>query len=176
MTNGNNLMEEVNIKLAFDKFKPESCVFVISVDEAGKPNGMIAGWQMKCSYNPPLIAVAIGNTRNTKKMIDTSKEFVIAVPNTQLIDAVNFFGNNSGKNVDKFKETNIITMPAKITKTPLLTDATVNYECTLYSSLPVGDHHIYVGHVLHAYINDTKDVLFNLYKKSGKRYFGKFNF
>ena len=33
-------MEEVSIKDSFNKFKPESCVFVISVDKQGTPSRM----------------------------------------------------------------------------------------------------------------------------------------
>ena len=66
-------MGKVSVKEAFDKFKPESCVFVISVDENSKPSGMIAGWNMKCSANPPLFAVSLSKKGYTHKLIRQSK-------------------------------------------------------------------------------------------------------
>ena len=48
-------MKEVDFRVAVEKFKPESCVFVLSVDKKGKPSGMIAAWNMKCSFDPPCI-------------------------------------------------------------------------------------------------------------------------
>ena len=86
-------MKEIIPKEAFDAFKPENCVFVISVDNKGKPNGMVAGWNMKCSVDPPLFAVALSKRGNTQKLIRESKEFVIAVPNKKLERAVEFFGS-----------------------------------------------------------------------------------
>ncbi len=68
-------MEKASIEKAFDKFKPESCVFVISVDSEGKPSGMIAGRNMKCSKNPALFAVALSKKGYTHKLIKQSKEF-----------------------------------------------------------------------------------------------------
>lgn len=167
-------MQEVEIKKAFEKFKPESCVFVLSIDERGFPNGMVAGWNMKCSFDPPMLAVAIGKGRNTKKLIDQSREFVIAVPNLDMVQAVNYFGNNSGEKINKFKQTGIKTMPSQRINTPLLKDATINYECSLDAVYPAGDHDIYLGRVLKAYMNENKTILFNLFKKNEVRHFGEF--
>ena len=100
-------MIEVSTKQAFEKFKPESCVFVISVNNKGNPNGMIAGWQMKCSMEPPLFAVALSKKGYTHKLIEESKEFVIAIPNKELEEALLFFGSAHGNEIDKFAETKI---------------------------------------------------------------------
>jgi len=62
-------MIQISASEAFNKFKPESCVFVLSIDENNKPSGMIAGWNMKCSSNPPLFAVALSKKGNTQKLI-----------------------------------------------------------------------------------------------------------
>lgn len=164
-------MEEVNFKDAFDKFKPESCVFVISVDKKGKPSGMIAGWQMKCSMDPPLFAIALSKKGYTHKLIQESKEFVIAVPNKELEKEVVFFGSTHGDEVDKFKETNIETIKAKNIKSPLIKNATVNFECKLEKETEAGDHIIFVGRILASYINPEKKVLFNIKRVSGKRVF-----
>ena len=122
-------MIQISASEAFNMFKPESCVFVLSIDENNKPSGMIAGWNMKCSSNPPLFAVALSKKGNTQKLIKQSKEFVVAVPNKSLEQPLLFFGSHHGNEVDKFKETNIETMKASKTKTPLLKDATINMEC-----------------------------------------------
>ena len=62
-------MKESSIKQSFDAFKPESCVFVLSVDDSYRPSGMIAGWNMKCSIDPPLFAAhrAAGEARRPSR-------------------------------------------------------------------------------------------------------------
>lgn len=167
-------MEETSVRNAFDKFKPESCVFVISVDKDGKPNGMIAGWNMKCSLNPPLFAVALSKNGYTHKLIRQSKEFVIAVPNEELKKEVEFFGSSHGSEVDKFKETKIETERAKFVKAPLIKNATINFECKLEREIDSGDHIIFIGRILTCYINKGKKVLLNMKKINGKRIFQEF--
>ena len=167
-------MEEVSAREAFDKFKPESCVFVISVDENGKPSGMIAGWNMKCSADPPFFAVSLSKKGNTHKLIRQSGEFVVAVPNKELEKDVVLFGSMHGNEVDKFAETGIETEKPKILKSPLIKKATVNFECTLEKEVDSGDHIIFIGKIVASHINRSKKVLFNIKKVEGKRVFGEF--
>ena len=167
-------MKEVSPKKAFDKFKPESCVFVISVDKNGSPSGMIAGWNMKCSSEPPLFAVALSKKGYTHKLIRQSKEFVIAVPNKKLEKEVEFFGTRHGDKVDKFKETKIETAKAKFVKSPLIKKATINFECKLEKEVDSGDHIIFIGRILTAYLDKDKKVLLNMKKVKDKRIFQEF--
>jgi flavin reductase (DIM6/NTAB) family NADH-FMN oxidoreductase RutF len=167
-------MEIVSLREAFNKFKPESCVFVISIDENGKPSGMIAGWNMKCSMDPPLFAVALKKKGHTHRLIQQSKEFVVAVANYELLDPLMVFGSRSGKSTDKFSETNVKTSKAVHVKSPLLTDATINFECELYKEVDSGDHIIFIGRILESHVNQDKKVLFNVKKVEGKRLFEEF--
>ncbi len=167
-------MKRVTPREAFDRFKPESCVFVISVEPNGRPSGMIAGWNMKCSYEPPLFAVALSRSGYTHRLIRQSKEFVVAVPNKGLQSAVECFGATHGNEVDKFKETALATLPAKHIRSPLIRDATLNFECTLEREVEAGDHWLFIGRILAAYWNEGKKVLLNMKKVDGKRVFEEF--
>jgi len=166
-------MEEVNVKDCFSKFRPEGCVFVISIDSDDKPSGMIAGWKMKCSEDPPLFAVSLSKEGYTHKLIRESREFVIAVPNNELEGDVRFFGENHGDEVDKFKETGIEIEKAKFVRSPLIKNASINIECKLIKEVDSGDHIIFIGEILACYINDGKKILFNLGKKEDRWVFGE---
>ncbi len=161
-------------KEAFNRFKPESCVLVISVDASGRPSGMVAGWNMKCSWEPPLFAVALSKSGYTHRLIRESKEFVIAVPNKGLQPVVEFFGSTHGNEVDKFAATGVATTPARHIRSPLITDATINMECVLEQEVDSGDHLIFIGRVVAAYLNEGKKVLLNMGRQNGKRIFEEF--
>jgi flavin reductase (DIM6/NTAB) family NADH-FMN oxidoreductase RutF len=167
-------MEKASLEQALDRFLPLSCVYVISVNAQGEPSGMIASWVIQTSFNPPLIAVSIGKTRFTYNLIKDSKEFVIAVPNEKLKEAIRIFGLKSGANINKFKETNLKTKKASFVKSPLLADATINYECKLLQIVDTGDHSIFIGEVMAAWMNKNKKVLLNMGKVKGKRIFKEF--
>jgi flavin reductase (DIM6/NTAB) family NADH-FMN oxidoreductase RutF len=167
-------MKKVPVQKAFDKFKPEHCVFVISVDKEGKPNGMVASWKTRCSWKPEKIAVVLSKQGNTHQLIRESKEFVIAVPNKSLQKEVEFFGSRSGKNIDKFVVTGIKTQKAKFIKTPLLKDATINFECRLDKEVEVADHIMFIGDILASYIDEKKKVLQLIAREKGKLIYKEF--
>jgi flavin reductase (DIM6/NTAB) family NADH-FMN oxidoreductase RutF len=167
-------MQESTPKKAFQLFKPESCVFVISVKEDGSPSGMVAGWQMKCSIDPPLFAVSLSKKGFTHKLIQQSKEFVVAVPNESLTEEVKYFGSVHGDEEDKFNISKIETEKAHYVKTPLISRATINFECKLYKQTDSGDHIIFIGEILAAHVNEDSKVLLNVGGSKGDHVFKEF--
>ena len=167
-------MEKVTTKESFDRFKPESCVFVISVDENSRPSGMIAGWNMKCSMEPPLFAVSLSKGGYTHKLIRKSREFVIAVPNKELEESLELFGSTHGNEIDKFAVSKIETAKAEFVRSPLIKKATINFECELVNEVDSGDHVIFIGKILASYVKKDKKVLLNMKKVDNKRIFEEF--
>ncbi|MFA6253575.1 MAG: flavin reductase family protein [Patescibacteria group bacterium] len=168
-------MNEININETFELFKPESCIFVISIDAQGRPNGMINAWHMKVSREPALFAISLSKNGYTHKLIQQSKEFVIAIANKELEKEVLFFGTTHGNEVDKFKETRIETIKAKFIKSPLIKKATINLECVLEKEIEAGDHIIFIGKILNSYMNPGKKVLLGMRKiNNDKRIFQEF--
>jgi flavin reductase (DIM6/NTAB) family NADH-FMN oxidoreductase RutF len=169
-------MNQVNPKEAFNRFKPESVVFVISYDNLNnRPSGMVAGWSMKCSSDPFMMAVAIWKENYTYRLISDVKEFVVAVPNKGMEKYIGIFGTKHGNEFNKFAESKILTEKAKcLDKVPLLSEATINFECKLVSTTIAGDHAIYVGEILTAHVNEDKGILLNMGKDVGKRVFQEF--
>ncbi len=150
----------------------EPTVFVLSVDQNGKPNGMAAGWNMKVSYSPPMIAVALHDIKYTHELILASEEFVVVVPSAELREQLEYFGSVSGKDEDKFAKSGIATLPGTIGKTPLLADARINFECKLHSYTKPADHYVFFGEIKAAHLNESKPQLFYTGRdKTGERTF-----
>jgi flavin reductase (DIM6/NTAB) family NADH-FMN oxidoreductase RutF len=121
-----------------------------------------------------MLAVALSKEGYTHKLIQEVKEFVIAVPNKKLQKYINVFGTKHGNKINKFGITKIPTTKAKFIKVPLLKEATVNFECKLEKKIEAGDHFIFIGRILAAYINEKEGVLLNMGKRKGKRIFKEF--
>lgn len=168
-------MELVDTSIALKNLKPERVVFVISYDNRKlRPSGMVCGWSTICSTDPHMIAIALWKEGYTHKLIQETKEFVVAIPNAGLEKAIKVFGENHGNEVNKFELSGIKTTKAKFVKSPLLTDATMNFECKLEKEVESGDHFIFIGRVLASYENKGKKILINMGKKAGKRVFQEF--
>ncbi len=132
---------------------PEQVVIAIAKDKAGRANPITLGWTMIVSGSPPMMAIAVAKTHYSIEAITHSKCFTIAFPSSDMADAALFFGSKSGRVTDKFAEFDCKTEPAKAIDLLLLSDAVANFECTLESQMPAGDHIIFIGEIVSSHIN-----------------------
>jgi len=139
------LLREVPVEEAWKRKYPERTVLAVSISKDGKPNIITLGWNMPTSIKPPMVAISVGLTRYSHKLISESGEFVLAFPSEGMEDALLFCGTHSGRDVDKFRATGLTPVKAKYVKPPLIAEATVNMECRVVGSIRTGDHTIFVG-------------------------------
>ena len=132
---------------------PEQVVIAIAKDKNGKANPVTLGWTMIVSGSPPMMAIAVAKKHYSIEAVTHSKCFTIAFPSSEMSDAALFFGSKSGRDTDKFADFDCKTEPAKSIDSVLLTDAVANFECTLESQIPAGDHFIYVGKIVCSHTN-----------------------
>jgi len=132
---------------------PEQVVIAIAKDKAGRANPITLGWTMIVSGSPPMMAIAVAKTHYSIEAVTHSKCFTIAFPSSDMAEAALFFGSKSGRDTDKFAEFDCKTEHAKSIDSLLLTDAVANFECTLESQMPAGDHIIFVGKIVCSHIN-----------------------
>ena len=142
------MQKQVEYSDAIKTKYPEQVVIAIAKDSDGRANPITLGWTMIVSGNPPMMAIAVANKHYSVETITHSKCFTIAFPSAQMADAALFFGSRSGRKVDKFAEFDCKTEPAKEIDSVLLADAVANFECTLESQTPAGDHIIFVGEIV----------------------------
>ena len=163
-------MKEVNISEVWRKKYPERVVVAASWDEKNnRPNFIPLGWFMQTSFSPPLVAISVGVTRYSHTLLHKEKEFVVFFPNKKMGKEVYYWGTHSGKDVDKLKESAVETEQAKHVKPPLIKNAPINLECKVVDTLRTGDHTIFVGKILAAYIEEEEEVILNFgeYKFGG---------
>lgn len=132
---------------------PRHTVLVTTIDTDGNPNIITLAWTMVVSFRPSIVAISIGNkNRYSSKLLEQVEEFVINVPTREIIKEVLYCGRNSGKNVDKFKETKLTPLPAKVVKPPIIKECVGFLECQVMKKEKVGDHMVYFGKVLESYV------------------------
>jgi flavin reductase (DIM6/NTAB) family NADH-FMN oxidoreductase RutF len=149
------MSEKVNVGVssAYRLLHPMHVVLVSCVGKAGKPNIITLAWSMPTSINPPLVAISIGSQKYSHALIEETKEFVVNIPTMEILDETVFCGTKSGRNHDKFKETDLTPLPAKKVKPPIIKECVAHLECRLHSQFKTGDHTIFVGEVVEAYAN-----------------------
>jgi flavin reductase (DIM6/NTAB) family NADH-FMN oxidoreductase RutF len=132
---------------------PEGVSIAIAKDKTGKPNPITLGWSMTVSFEPPMFAIAVGKTRYSVEAIRHSGSFTYCYPSAGMKELALFFGSRSGREVDKIAESGCAVEPAKEIDSVLLSDAVANFECVVDREMEAGDHIIFTGRVVAAYVN-----------------------
>lgn len=147
------MQKQVDYSEAIKTKYPEQVVIAIAKDKAGRANPVTLGWTMIASGTPAMMAIAVAKKHYSIEAIRHSKCFTIAFPSSDMADAALFFGSKSGRDIDKFAESDCKTKPAKEIDSVLLSDAVANFECTLESETEAGDHIIFVGKIIASHTN-----------------------
>jgi len=144
---------KVGLSTAYKLLHPMHTVLVSCAGKRRRPNIITLAWAMPTSINPPLVAVSILPKRRSFSLIEETKEFVVNIPTMDILKETLFCGRRSGKNYDKFKETNLTPLPARKVKPPIIKECVAHLECKLHSQFTTGDHTIFVGEIVKAYAN-----------------------
>jgi flavin reductase (DIM6/NTAB) family NADH-FMN oxidoreductase RutF len=156
---------DVDLTQAYRLLHPKHTILLTCTDKKGKASIITLAWCMPVSADPPMLAISIRPTRHSYKMIEETKEFVINVPTMNIVKETLFCGRRSGKQYDKFKETGLTPLPARMVKPPIIKECIAHLECKLRQQTTAGDHEILVGEILTAYVNrEIFDKIYDLNK------------
>jgi flavin reductase (DIM6/NTAB) family NADH-FMN oxidoreductase RutF len=121
--------------------------FLITSKCGEKCNVMTANWVMPVSFDPFLVAVAVGKGRYTRELIEKGKHFGIVVPPYEMKKIVLACGSESGREVNKFEKHKI---DFSIDRIPIIRGCD-NLVCKVIDEIKAGDHIIFIGEVMAIY-------------------------
>jgi len=133
---------------------PHPVALVTSISGDGKPNIITIDWITPISVRPPLLAVCIGKTRYSHRLIEETGEFVVNIPTQELIGKVEYCGSVSGRDVNKFEKIGLTPKPAKRVRPPIIDECIAHLECRVINQISTGDHSLFIGEVIAAYAED----------------------
>ncbi len=102
-------------------------------------------FSMHCSYDPPMLAVAVYHKALSCSLLTNSREYVLAVPGESLASAAMLCGTSSGRDIDKVEACGLETGPGVYGKVPILMQAIANVEITKTAEMRAGDHVLFIG-------------------------------
>lgn len=126
-------------------------IVLVSSSWKGKNNIMTMGWHSVMEFTPSLIGCIIAENNVSFEMIRKSKECVINIPTTDMVDQVVGIGNCDGDEVDKFEKFNLTPTPAKKVSAPLITECYANLECRIYDTKLIKKYNFFIFEVVKAY-------------------------
>jgi flavin reductase (DIM6/NTAB) family NADH-FMN oxidoreductase RutF len=135
-------IDEAQFKLAMSHFA--SGVTVVTTEHEGTLYGMTVASFASLSLHPPLVLVCIEKSVKSHDAIAAAQKFGVSVLAAGQADLSNRFASRSD---DKFAGVELTRGEHGV---PLLAGANCTLECRVQSTLPGGDHTIFVGEVLEA--------------------------
>lgn len=115
-------------------------------------NIMTMGWHTVMEFTPALVGCVIASGNHSFELVRRSRECVINLPTTALLDAAVGIGNCSGTTVDKFEKFKLTAAPAQKVKAPLIAECHANFECKLKDDALVEHYNFFIFEVVKAHV------------------------
>ena len=153
-------MKKINIGQATVLTSPDPLVLVCTKKENGKLNMAPVSFFMYASFNPPMLAFAMGKAANSGENIRRTGKAVLAVPGVSLKGAVMASGSANGGTQDKLAEPPIALQTIEGTDIQVPEDSRVAFEVTLEKTVESGDHYLYLCSIDKMLADESKEALF----------------
>ncbi len=153
-------MKEINIGQATAITSPDPLVLVCTAKEDGGLNMAPVSFFMYASFNPPMLAFAMGKAANSGENIRRTGRAVLAAPGISLKDAVMAYGPANGGKTDKLKEMPIALQSIEGSDIQIPEDSRIAFVVSLSQVIEAGDHYMYLCNIDKIVADDTKEALF----------------
>jgi flavin reductase (DIM6/NTAB) family NADH-FMN oxidoreductase RutF len=131
-----------------------SPVTLVTAKYEDKQNIVTVNWNTPVSFSPTIVAIMVGRGNHSHHMIESSRQFVINIPDSSLLWEIKLCGSISGSSRDKFLESGLTTLPALVIDVPLINECFAHIECQLSQTIAVGDHSIFCGNVVSVFVQE----------------------
>ena len=125
-------------------------------EESNEVNGFTASWVTQGSFNPPLVVIAVRAEGSSHEIIKKTKKFSVNVLKSDQKDLAAIFFKPQKALGGRFETVEFKTGEFGL---PILIDSVGGVECEVVGDLMHGDHTIFVGEVLSAYLNNDVEAL-----------------
>ena len=118
-------------------------------------NIITISWAGIASSHPEYITISVNPKRYSHSIILETKKFCVNIPDYDLIDEIDFCGNHSGRDVDKFSVCHF--SKKYIDDYVLIEQCKLQILCEVEKVIELGSHHLFIAKVIEKYIN-VEDV------------------
>ena len=127
---------------------PSPVLIVGTYDRHGKPNMMNAAWGGIVCSKPPCISVSMREATLSFHNIKKSEAFTVNIPSEKYVVEADYVGVVSGKDHNKFEETNLTPKKSELVDAPLVLEFPYALECKLIKQIELGSHTMFIGQIV----------------------------
>lgn len=123
-------------------------------------NVLTISWTGIASSHPEYITISINKKRYSYDLINMTDKFCVNIPSVELLNETDYCGNNSFRDVDKFKECNFTK--EYIEDYILIAECKMHILCTIDHRIDLGSHQLIVARVKEKYLRINEE---NIHKE-----------
>lgn len=118
----------------------------------GRANFMALGWVSRVNTEPPMLAASVYGKHHTYAGILETGTFSINVPSADMIEATDYCGMFSGKDVDKSEVFDVFYGTLKTA--PMISQCPLCLECRLIHTVSLPMNEVFIGQIMASYTED----------------------
>ena len=146
-----------------------SGVYIVTVDVAGKKDGMLATWITQAGFEPPSLVVSVNKQRDILRALNVGDRFTINVLSNRNMDIFKAFAKPH--NDEKFDGLALKVSPnGSAGAGPVFAEAVSYIDLQVQSVTEVGDHVLVVGEVIDGELLNGQDEPMTHLRKDGFKY------
>jgi len=127
---------------------PTPVLIIGTYDSQEKPNLATVAWGGICCSVPPCIAISMRKATYTHGNIMERKAFTVNILSENMTKEADYYGIVSGRNKDKFAETNITPQKSDLVDAPYGQEFPLVLECKLLKVIEIGLHTQFIGEIM----------------------------
>ncbi|WP_327639820.1 flavin reductase family protein [Kribbella sp. NBC_00482] len=132
---------------------PRPIAWVSSLSADGVLNLAPHSFFTVSSVQPPMVQFTSVGRKDSLNNVEATGEFVVNFAAEQLYEQVNASGTNFPADVSEFEAIGVTTEPSRTVAVPRVAESPVAIECTLHTTLELGDCTLVIGQVRHLAID-----------------------
>ena len=122
-----------------------SGLFILTARRGEAATGMLASWVQQCSFQPPLVSVAVQGERAIGTWLPVGAGFTLNILDDTQTDMIVHFGKGFKPGEPAFQGLEVSPLE---NAGPVLRDALAYLECRVAARHSTGDHDLVVGQVV----------------------------
>ena len=151
----NNLSNKKQSWKPGNMLSPVPAVMVRVAGSQGKSNIITVAWAGTVCTNPPMVSISVRPERYSYHMIEETGEFVINLTNDKLVEACDYCGVVSGRDVDKFQKMNLTPFSVEGVNAPAISESPANIACQVVSKQELGSHIMFIAKVVGETVDES---------------------
>lgn len=129
-------------------------VTLVTCFDGEKTNIITISWTGIMCSAPPVIYISVRSERYSYKLLEENERFCLNIPSVDMISAVDYCGNTSGKVVDKSAACSFELLDLVEGYPKAIKQCKHHLFCKVIDRMPLGSHEVFIAEVKFEFVDE----------------------